>query len=103
MPYTIKRTAKADEQLRDIVFYRAEVTGSVDAALDLLETMEKEIALLASFPESGAPPHYATLRARRYRVLIVEKQLVFYKVDPETKTVVVHAVVDGRRDYLNLI
>ncbi|MBQ2619491.1 MAG: type II toxin-antitoxin system RelE/ParE family toxin [Oscillospiraceae bacterium] len=103
MPYTIKRTAKADEQLRDIVFYRAEVTGSVDAALDLLETMEKEIALLASFPESGAPPHYATLRARGYRVLIVEKQLVFYKVDPETKTVVVHAVVDGRRDYLNLI
>lgn len=103
MPYTIKRTAKADEQLRDIVFYRAEVTGSVDAALDLLETMEKEIALLASFPESGAPPHYATLRARGYRVLIVEKQLVFYKVDPETKMVVVHAVVDGRRDYLNLI
>lgn len=103
MPYTIMRTAKADEQLRDIVFYRAEVTGSVDAALDLLETMEKEIALLASFPESGAPPHYATLRARGYRVLIVEKQLVFYKVDPETKTVVVHAVVDGRRDYLNLI
>lgn len=103
MPYTIKRTAKADEQLRDIVFYRAEVTGSVDAALDLLETMEKEIALLASFPESGAPPHYATLRARGYSVLIVEKQLVFYKVDPETKTVVVHAVVDGRRDYLNLI
>lgn len=103
MPYTIKRTAKADEQLRDIVFYRAEVTGSVDAALDLLETMEKEIALLASFPESGAPPHYATLRARGYRVLIVEKQLVFYKVDPETKTVVIHAVVDGRRDYLNLI
>ena len=103
MPYTIKRTAKADEQLRDIVFYRAEVTGSVDAALDLLETMEKEIALLASFPESGAPPHYATLIARGYRVLIVEKQLVFYKVDPETKTVVIHAVVDGRRDYLNLI
>lgn len=103
MPYTIKRTAKADEQLRDIVFYRAEVTGSVDAALDLLETMEKEIALLASFPESGAPPHYATLRARGYRVLIEEKQLVFYKVDPETKTVVIHAVVDGRRDYLNLI
>lgn len=103
MPYTIKRTAKADEQLRDIVFYRAEVTGSVDAALDLLETMEKEIALFASFPESGAPPHYATLRTRGYRVLIVEKQLVFYKVDPETKTLVIHAVVDGRRDYLNLI
>ena len=103
MPDTIKRTGKADEQLRDIIFYRAEMTGSVDAALELLEKIEKEIDLLASFPESGAPPHYATLRARGYRVLIVEKQLVFYKVDPETKTVVVHAVVDGRRDYLNLI
>ena len=103
MPYQIERTDKADEQLRDIVLYRAEVTGSADEALALLEKLEKQIHLLASFPESGAPPRYAALRARGYRVLIVEKQLVFYKVNRKTKTVVIHAVVDGRREYLNLI
>ena len=103
MPYKIERTEKANEQLRDIVLYRAEVTGNVDDGLELLDELEKQINMLASFPESGAPPRYATLRARGYRVLIVEKQLVFYKVNRKTKTVVVHAVVDGRRDYLNLI
>lgn len=103
MKYKIERTAKADEQLREIVLYRAEITGSVDAALDFLDRIEKEINRLASFPESGALPRYATLRARGYRVLIVEKQLVFYKVNTETKSVLIHAIVDGRRDYLNLI
>lgn len=103
MPYKIERTDKANEQLRDIVLYRAEVTGNADDGLELLDMLEKQINMLASFPESGAPPRYATLRARGYRVLIVEKQLVFYKVNRKTKTVVVHAVVDGRRDYLNLI
>ena len=103
MPYKIERTEKANEQLRDTVLYRAEVTGNVDDGLELLDELEKQINMLASFPESGAPPRYATLRARGYRVLIVEKQLVFYKVNRKTKTVVVHAVVDGRRDYLNLI
>lgn len=103
MPYKIERTDKANEQLRDIVLYRAEVTGNVDDGLELLDELEKQINLLASFPDSGAPPRYAALRARGYRVLIVEKQLVFYKVNRKTKTIVVHAVVDGRRDYLNLI
>lgn len=103
MSYSIARTAKADEQIRDIVFYRAELTGSIDSALSLLDDLEAGIGRLAEFPELGAPPRYAALRARGFRVLIVEKHLVFYKADHEGKTVTIYAVVDGRRDYLNLI
>lgn len=103
MPYQILRTAKADEQLRDIVLYWAEVMGSVEAVLAFLTRLEQEIDCLADFPESGFLPRYAALRARGYRVLIAEKQLVFYKVDKEQKIVTVYAMVEGRRDYLNLI
>ena len=103
MAYQIVRTAKADEQLRDIVLYRAEVAGSVEAALEFLDRLEQKISRLAEFPESGALPRYGALRARGYRVLIAEKHLVFYKVDEERKRVIVYAIVDGRRDYLNLI
>ena len=95
MAYRIVRTAKADEQLRDIVLYRAEVAGSAAAALEFLNRLKQKINRLAEFPESGA--------LRRYRVLIAEKHLVFYKVDEERKMVIVYAIVDGRRDYLNLI
>ena len=40
MNYRVERTAKAEEQIRDIVLYRAELTGSVDAALALLDKLE---------------------------------------------------------------
>ena len=103
MAYQIVRTAKADEQLRDIVLYRAEVAGSAAAALEFLDRLEQKIDRLADFPESGSFPRYGALRARGYRVLIAEKHLVFYKVDKERKMVIVYAIVDGRRDYLNLI
>ena len=44
MRYQILRTAKANDQLRDIVLYRAELTGSVDAALEFLTRLEGAIA-----------------------------------------------------------
>lgn len=97
------RTARADEQLRDIVLYRTELTGSIDAGLALLDTLEAGFKQLSAFPESGALPRYAALRARGYRVLIAEKYLAFYKIDKDSETVTIHAVVDGRRDYLNLV
>lgn len=103
MAYQIVRTAKADEQLRDIVLYRAEVAGSAAVALEFLDRLEQKIGRLADFPESGSFPRYGALRARGYRVLIAEKHLVFYKVDKERRMVIVYAIVDGRRDYLNLI
>jgi len=103
MAYRIVRTAKADEQLRDIVLYRAEIAGNAEAALEFLDRLKQKINRLADFPESGSFPRYGALRARGYRVLIAEKHLVFYKVDKERKMVIVYAIVDGRRDYLNLI
>ncbi len=103
MAYQIMRTDKANDQIRDIVLYRTEVTGRVGTGLTLLDELEAGFNRLSEFPESGSPPRYAKLRARGYRVLIVEKYLAFYKVDKETETVTIYAVVDGRRDYLNLV
>lgn len=103
MAYRIERTAKADEQIRDIVLYRAELTNRPDSLLELLDKLESEIMRLKESPESGAPPRYAALRARGFRVLIFDKYLAFYIVSHKTETVTIYAVLDGRRDYLNLI
>ena len=43
------------------------------------------------------------LRRQGYKVLVLEKNLVFYKVDEAKKVVTVYAVVDQRQDYLNII
>ena len=103
MKYKIIRTDKADEQLREIIFYIADDSQSVDIALNYLDKMEKAINQLEDFPMSGSIPRYSILRKQGYRVLIVERHLIFYKVNKEQKIVTIYAIVDGRREYKNLI
>ncbi|MCF8019376.1 MAG: type II toxin-antitoxin system RelE/ParE family toxin [Vallitaleaceae bacterium] len=101
--YQIVRTEKADNQLRDLIYYIADDSGSVDVALNYLDKLEKAMMRLSECPESGSTPRYAILRKQGYRVLIVEKHLAFYKVDHTNKVVTIYAVVDSRQEYRNLI
>ena len=103
MKYKIIRTDKAEEQLREIIFYIADDSGSVDIALNYLDKIEAAIKHLEEFPLSGSIPRYSILRRQGYRVLIVEKHLIFYKVAENEKLFNVYAGVDGRREYRNLI
>lgn len=103
MKYEIIRTDKADDQLREIIFYIAEDSGSVDIALNFLDKIETAINNLEEFPRSGSVPRYSILRKQGYRVLIVERHLIFYKVDDSEKKVIIHAVVDSRQEYRNLL
>lgn len=103
MKYKIVRTDKADEQLREIIFYIAEDSGSIDIALNYLDKVETAINNLEDFPMSGSIPRYSILRKQGYRVLIVERHLIFYKVDDNKRMVVIYAIVDGRREYRNLV
>ena len=103
MKYEVIVSDKADEQLRDIVFYIADSAGSADVALKYLGKIESSIDKLADFSYIGCVPRYSVLKKQGYRVLIVEKHLVFYKVDEEKHTVIVYAVVDGRREYQRML
>lgn len=103
MKYKVLRTDKAEEQLRDIIFYIAEDSGSVDIAISYLNKLEKSIMNLEEFPYSGVKPRYSILRKQGYLVLIVENHLIFYKVDEEKKVVTIYSVMDGRREYRNLL
>ena len=103
MKYRILRTDKANDQLYSLIQYIADDSGDIDIALEYLTRLEKAVMRLAEFPYSGTEPRYSILRKQGYRVLIVEKQLIFYKVDDDARTVTIHAVVDGRMEYKNLI
>lgn len=101
--YKILRTDKAEDQLRDLIYYIADDSGSNDIALRYLDKIEKAINHLQEFPNSGSVPRYSILKKQGYRVVIIEKHLVFYKVNEENKTVIIYAIVGGRREYKNLI
>ena len=103
MKYRIQRTDKANDQLYSLIQYIADDSGDVDLALNYLDKIEETVMRLSDFPYSGTVPRYSILKKQGYRVLIFEKLLVFYKADDEAKTVTIHAVVDGRMEYRNLI
>ena len=102
MSYRILRTDKASDQLFDVIQYIAADAGA-NIALQYLDKLEAAVMNLADFPYSGTMPRYSILKKQGYRVLIVERHLVFYKVDEEKQTVMIHAVVDGRQEYRNLV
>ena len=102
MKYKVLRTDTADALIRNIVLYIAENFGN-EAALNKLNELEKSILQLEDNPYIGTDPRYTVLKRQGYKVLILEKDLVFYKIDENKKEVTVYAVVDQRQDYLSII
>lgn len=102
MKYEVIRTDTADAGIRKIILYIAQNFGNT-VALEKLDEIEKRILQLGEDPYIGTNPRYFILRRQGYKVLILEKNLVFYKIDEVNKQVVVYAVIDQRQDYLNII
>ena len=101
MRYKVLRTDTADALIRNIVLYIAENFGN-ETALSKLEDLEKSILKLAENPYIGTDPRYTVLKRQGYKVLL-EKDIVFYKIDENKKEVTIYAVVDQRQDYLSII
>lgn len=100
--YTVIRTDTADSLIHRIILGIAENFGA-EVALEKLDELERQIMLLADNPYIGTNPRYMILRRQGYKVLVTEKNLVFYKVNEKEKVVTVYAVVDQRQDYLNIL
>lgn len=100
--YTVIRTDTADSLIHKSILSIAEKFGS-EVALKKLDELKGQIMLLADNPYIGTDPRYMILRRQGYKVLITEKNLVFYKIDEKAKMVTVYAVVDQRQEYLNII
>lgn len=52
-----------------------------DIALKKLNDLEKNIYLLEDNPYLGITPRYPVLKRQGYQVLILEKDLTFYKIN----------------------
>ena len=101
-PWRIERTDTADAMLNRIILFVAEQFGT-EVALEKLDEIETQVNLLALNPEMGVLPKYMLLRRQGYRVLILKKDLVFYKVDEGAHTIIIYAFFDSREDYLSIL
>ena len=100
--YSIIRTDTADTCLTNIVLHIAENFGN-ETALKKLDEIEESINRLAENPYIGMNPKYMVLKRQGYKVLILEKDYVFYKINESEKVVTVYAVTDHRQDYMKIL
>ena len=96
--YDLRLLRIAENDLADIVSYVAAERPS--AALGQMAKIEKSLARLKSNPHLGKVPNDTHLIELGYRCLIIEDYLVFYTL--EGRTVFVHRIIHGARDYLSL-
>ena len=102
MKYGIIRTDTADALIREIILYIAENFGN-SVALKKLGELEEAILSLGDNPYIGTTPKYNVLKRQGYMVLILEKNLVFYKINEKKKIVTVYTVLGQIQNYLDII
>ena len=100
MKYQVTSTDTADAMIREIVLYIAENFGN-NVAMKKLEELERAILSLGDNPYIGTTPKYNVLKRQGYMVLILEKNLVFYKI--KEKIVTVYTVLGQIQNYLDII
>ncbi|MDR0916475.1 MAG: type II toxin-antitoxin system RelE/ParE family toxin [Oscillospiraceae bacterium] len=96
--YAIRYTPLAREDLLDVLRYISEESDAPTSARRILDKIESDIALLRENPYIAPLSRDRYLSTQGYRALVSGKYLVFYKVDDDAATVVVHRVVYGKRN-----
>lgn len=101
MKYNVLLLETAELDLLDIHQY-LEKNDSPESADKLLDGLERFIATLDTMPERGHyPPELERIGIRHYREIHFKPYRIIYAVDGDT--VIVYAVLDGRRDMQTLL
>jgi toxin ParE1/3/4 len=98
-PFKIRYLSPAVNDLDDIFNYI--MRDNPSAAVSLLEKFDHSISQLAINPEIGVIPKDDRLKKLGYRMLIIEKYLVFYVV--KANTVQIRRIIHGARQYSFLL
>ena len=76
---------------------------SKETAIQVKENIQNSISNLMNHPYMGATPKIRALNDSDFRMLILEKLIIFYTVVEETKTIYLISILDQRQDYVNIL
>lgn len=96
--YTVKITTQAVEQMQDITHYIASELQAPDAALRLLDTLEKEISSLSQLPQRIVLTEEEPWHSYGIHKMTVKNFFVYFWIDKVADKVEVTAVIYNRRD-----
>lgn len=93
--YALKIFPSAEQDLKDITDYLNEL--SPQAALKIYDEIVDSIASLEQVPMRCPLAKNTVLRAKAYRLLVVQNYVVFFTVN--SNTVQIRRILYGRRQY----
>lgn len=96
--YAVRLLPAAEADFREIIAYI--VLDNPSAAAALAGLIEKRITSLSIYPFRGKIPDEENLSRIGYRYLVANNFLIFYTIDQ--RTVWIHRIIHGARDYLSL-
>ena len=101
--YYVKITHTAEEDILSSVKYIADILKAPKAANNLLDEIKKHEEILEHTPGifPCVPNEY--LASMGFRFTIVKNYLMFYSINEDEKTVVVHRFLYGHRDWINIL
>lgn len=97
--FQIRLLKIAEEDFTEIVSYIA--ADNPIAADAIAAKIEKNLDLLSQNPQLGRIPRDEEIRNMGYRYLIIQNCIIFYTI--EEKTILVHRILHGARNYKSLL
>lgn len=97
--YQIRLLKIAEEDYTEIIKFIAE--DNPTAAEAIATKIEKNLELLSDNHYLGRVPRDEEIRNLGYKYIIVENYIIFYTI--EKKTILIHRILHGARNYKSLL
>lgn len=97
--YQVRLLKVAEDDFTEIVSYIA--AENPVAAEAIADKIEKNLLLLSENPQLGRIPRDEDIRLIGYKYIIVQNYIILYTI--EQKTILVHRILHGARNYKSLI
>lgn len=97
--FQIRLLKIAEEDFTEIVSFIADENPT--AAEANADKIEKNLELLSENPKLGRIPRDEEIRNLGYRYVIVQNYIIFYTI--EQRTIFIHRILHGARNYKSLL
>ena len=101
--YKILVSETYHKDLKDIIHY---IYHNLDAPLTtsaLLDEIESAVSALSVMPFRYGLVDDAYLHRKKFRKCLVKNYIIFYKVNKENKTVMIHRILHTRQKWIDIL
>lgn len=100
--YTVEFLPTALNDMTEIISSFV-MLGSKQGAVRIKDKMNKMVGQLLLFPYSGITVSEPKISKMGFRMVVIEKYLMFYKIFEKEKKVVIYRVLNGKTNYPSLM